>query len=130
VKSDPIADLLTRIRNALSAGHKKVSLPSSRFKKEVTRVLHEEGYIGNYIEVKNDVQAVLEIELKYFNEKPVIEEIDRVSTPGRRQYCSVEQLPKKRGGLGIYIVSTSKGVMSDHQARKIGQGGELICSVA
>jgi small subunit ribosomal protein S8 len=130
VVTDPIADMLTRIRNAQSAGHKKVNVPSSGIKKQIARVLQEEGYIANFAEVKDSVQPNLQIELKYFNGKPVIEEITRVSTSGRRQYRKVADLPKKRGGLGIYIVSTSKGVMSDHQARRVGQGGELICAIA
>lgn len=127
--TDPIADMLTRIRNAQGAKHLKVSMPSSRFKKEIARVLKEEGYVASYVELVGP-KPTLEIELKYYNGKPVIQEIDKVSTPGRQQYSSVEKLPKKRDGLGIFIVSTSQGVMSDHQARRIGQGGELICSVA
>lgn len=128
--TDPIADMLTRIRNAQAAKHKKVVIPASRIKREIARVLLEEGYIGKVVEIAHDVQPSIEVELKYYNGKPVIEEIDRISTSGRRRYCKLADLPKKRGGLGIYIVSTSKGVMSDHQARRVGQGGELICAVA
>ena len=128
--TDPIADMLTRIRNAQSALHKKVRMPSSKVKKEIARVLQEEGYIAGIAEIADPVQPKLEIELKYFNGKAVIEEIDRVSTSGRRKYSKAADLPKKRGGLGIFIVSTSRGVMSDHQARRIGQGGELICAIA
>jgi small subunit ribosomal protein S8 len=123
--------MLTCIRNAQKAGHVDVSMPGSKVKKEIARVLQEEGYVTSYVlkkEPKN--KSTLTVVLKYYEGEGVIEEIKRVSKPGLRRYMSVDELPKVRGGLGIYIVSTSKGLLTDHQARKAGQGGEVICLVA
>ncbi|MFW9605773.1 MAG: 30S ribosomal protein S8 [Pseudomonas sp.] len=125
---DPLADMLTRIRNAQMAEKTTVSMPSSKLKVAVANVLKSEGYVASF-EVTGDVQKQLSIELKYFEGKPVIEELKRVSRPGLRQYKGVEELPKVRGGLGISIVSTNKGVMTDRAARAAGIGGELLCTV-
>lgn len=127
--TDPIADMLTRIRNGQSAGKESVVLPSSKVKVAIAKVLKEEGYIIDFkTEVKGS-HSQLTIVLKYYNGKPVIEEVKRVSKPGLRIYKSKEELPKVLGGLGIAIVSTSKGVMTDRAARAMGHGGEVICTV-
>lgn len=125
---DTLADMFTRIRNAQMAEKQSVSMPSSKIKVSVANVLKEEGYIENY-SVEGDVKAVLTVELKYVDGKPVIEEIKRVSRPGLRQYKGTQSLPKVSGGLGVAIVSTSQGVMTDRAARKAGIGGEVICTV-
>jgi small subunit ribosomal protein S8 len=125
---DPLADMLTRIRNAQMAEKTVVSMPSSKLKAAVAKVLKDEGYIADF-QVSGDVKQQLSIELKYFEGKPVIEELKRVSRPGLRQYKGVEQLPKVRGGLGVSIVSTNKGVMTDRAARAAGVGGEVLCTV-
>ncbi len=125
---DPLADMLTRIRNAQMAEKSVVSMPSSKLKVAVANVLLNEGYISGF-QVNSDTNALLSIELKYFEGRPVIEELKRVSRPGLRQYKSVDQLPKVRGGLGVSIVSTNKGVMTDRAARAAGVGGEVLCTV-
>lgn len=125
---DPLADMLTRIRNAQMAEKSVVSMPSSKLKVAVASVLKNEGYITGY-QVSSDIKPLLSIELKYFEGRPVIEEVKRVSRPGLRQYKSVEDLPKVRGGLGVSIVSTNKGVMTDRAARAAGVGGEVLCTV-
>jgi len=125
---DPLADMLTRIRNAQMAEKTVVSMPSSKLKAAVAKVLKDEGYIADF-QVSGDIKQQLSIELKYFEGKPVIEELKRVSRPGLRQYKGVEQLPKVRGGLGVSIVSTNKGVMTDRAARAAGVGGEVLCTV-
>ncbi|MYM65162.1 30S ribosomal protein S8 [Pseudomaricurvus sp. HS19] len=125
---DPLADMLTRIRNAQQVGKFEVAMPSSKLKVNVARVLKDEGYIVDFA-VSEDVQPQLNIELKYFEGKPVIEELDRVSRPGLRSYAGKDALPSVRGGLGIAIVSTSKGVMTDRAARAQGVGGEVLCTV-
>ena len=125
---DPLADMLTRIRNAQMAEKTVVSMPSSKLKAAVAKVLKDEGYIADF-QISSEVKPQLSIELKYFEGKPVIEEVKRISRPGRRQYKSVEQLPKVRGGLGVSIVSTNKGVMTDRAARAAGVGGEVLCTV-
>ena len=122
--------MLTCIRNAQKAGHEVVNMPGSKVKAEIARVLKDEGYISEFSVKENASKKTLSIVLKYFEGNGVIDEIKRISKPGLRRYVSVEKLPKMRGGLGIYIVSTSKGLLTDHQARKMGQGGELICAVA
>lgn len=127
--TDPIADMLTRIRNGQSAGKESVVLPSSKVKVAIAKVLKDEGYITDFnTEVKGS-HSWLTVVLKYYNGKPVIEEVKRVSKPGLRIYKSKEELPKVLGGLGIAIVSTSKGVMTDRVARAMGHGGEVICTV-
>ena len=126
---DPIADMLTRIRNGKSAAKVSVAMPSSKQKVAIAKLLKEEGYIADY-KVSGDVKAELEVELKYFQGKPVVELIQRVSRPGLRIYKKRGELPKIMNGLGIAVVSTSKGVMTDRAARKAGMGGEIICYVA
>jgi Ribosomal protein S8 len=126
---DPIADMLTRIRNGQSAGKVSVAMPSSKQKVAIANLLKEEGYIVDY-KVSGETKVELEIELKYFQGKPVVELIQRVSRPGLRIYKKRDELPKIMNGLGIAIVSTSKGVMTDRAARKAGMGGEIICYVA
>jgi SSU ribosomal protein S8P len=125
---DPIADMLTRIRNAQMVGKTSVSMPASKLKKSIAGVLKSEGYIAEFA-VTDDVKAELNIELKYFEGKPVIAELDRISRPGLRSYVGKGELPSVRGGLGIAIVSTSQGVMTDRAARAAGVGGEIICTV-
>lgn len=126
---DPLADMLTRIRNAQMAGKAAVAMPSSKLKLAVVKVLAEEGYVGAHRVETNEGKSSLVIDLKYFDGKPVIAEIDRVSTPGLRAYSGVEGLPQVRNGLGIAIISTSQGVMTDRAARKAGVGGEVLCTV-
>lgn len=125
---DPLADMLTRIRNAQLVGKVDVTMPSSKLKINVARVLQDEGYIAGF-SVSEEVQPQLTVELKYFEDKPVIAELDRVSRPGLRNYTGKDGLPSVRGGLGIAIVSTSKGVMTDRAARAAGVGGEVLCTV-
>jgi len=125
---DPLADMLTRIRNAQMAEKSSVRMPSSKLKVAVAEVLKSEGYIGGY-QIEGEVKLTLSIDLKYFEGRPVIEEIKRVSRPGLRQYKAKDELPKVRGGLGISIVSTNRGVMTDRAARAAGVGGEVLCSV-
>lgn len=128
--SDPIADLLTRIRNAYMAGHKKVVIPASKIKLGIGEVLKKEGYINGIEKVDTDKGSQLEVELKYskFGRK-VIHEIKRVSKPSRRVYVGSKEIRKVKGGLGIAIISTSKGVVSDRIAKQEGVGGELLCTV-
>ena len=127
--NDPIGDMLARIKNSLLRNHKKVELPSSNFKIKIAEVLKNEGYINNYKVSSEDNKSKLEIELKYNYGSPVISTIQRVSKPGRRIFSSAESLPKINNGLGIAIVSTPKGVMTDIDARKQKIGGEIICKV-
>lgn len=125
---DPVADMLTRIRNAQQVGKTTVDIPASKLKVAVANVLKDEGYV-NGVSVSEDAKPVLTVELKYFQGKPVIAEIDRVSRPGLRNYAGKESMPSVRGGLGIAIVSTSQGVMTDRAARAAGVGGEVLCTV-
>ena len=127
--NDPIGDMLSRIKNSQSRNHKKVQLPSSNFKIKISEVLKNEGYIIDYKVSSDDKKPTLEIELKYNYGTPVISSIERVSKPGRRIFSSAQSLPKINNGLGIAIVSTPKGVMSDVDARKNKIGGEIICKV-
>ena len=126
--SDPIADMLTRIRNAQSAEKASVSMPASKQKQSIAQVLKDEGYIGDW-RVDDEVKRTLTIDLKYYEGKPVIEKIERVSRPGLRIYKSADELPTVIGGLGVAIISTSRGMMSDRAAREHGHGGEIICKV-
>jgi len=128
--SDPIADMLTRIRNGQSARKVSVSMPASKAKEAVAKVLQDEGYILGFATEGEGVQKELKVELKYFEGVPVIENIQRTSKPGLRIYRGKDELPKVLGGLGVSIVSTSAGVMSDRQAREKGIGGEVICVVS
>ena len=125
---DPVADMLTRIRNAHHRNKMDVSMPSSGVKVSIARVLAEEGYIDGF-SVSGDSKQILVLNLKYFEGKPVIVEIDRISKPSLRQYRGKNDLPKVRGGLGTAIVSTSRGVMTDRSARAAGIGGEVLCTV-
>lgn len=126
---DPIADMLTRIRNGQAAAKKNVNMPASKLKASIAQVLADEGFISGY-SVSDEVKATMTVELKYYQGRPVIDELKRVSRPGLRIYKKVDELPKVIGGLGVSIISTSKGVMSDRAARKAGFGGEVICTVA
>lgn len=128
--NDPIADMLTRIRNAQSVRKKTVSIPASRTKLAIAEVLKEEGYILNFREAGEGAGKELELELKYMGGKGVIDQLRRVSKPGRRLYFGAGELPRVQDGLGIAVVSTSKGVMSDARARQEGHGGEVLCTVA
>ncbi|MDP5208416.1 30S ribosomal protein S8 [Microbulbifer sp. 2205BS26-8] len=125
---DPLADMLTRIRNALARGKAEVTLPSSKLKVAVAKVLKDEGYVTD-LNISESAKPELTIVLKYFQGKPVIAELDRVSRPGLRAYSGKKALPTVRGGLGIAIVSTSRGVMTDRAARQAGVGGEVLCTV-
>ncbi len=128
--TDPLGDMLTRIRNAQMRGKGKVSTPASKIRKNVLDVLQNEGYIRGYAQVEYDGgKAEIEIELKYYDGSPVIKEIKRISKPGRRVYSSVGDLPRVHNGLGVSILSTSKGVMSDSEARNQNVGGEILCRV-
>jgi small subunit ribosomal protein S8 len=130
--TDPIADLLTRIRNAIMAGHKVVEAPASNLKKEIARILFEKGYILSYKVVEGEsVQGVLKIALKYNSKSkmPAIKEIQRASRPGLRKYTGVDDMPRVLNGLGIAIISTSKGLMTDKEAKKEKIGGEVLCYV-
>ncbi|WP_101760279.1 30S ribosomal protein S8 [Oceanicoccus sp. KOV_DT_Chl] len=126
---DPVADMLTRIRNAQMAGKATVVMPASKLKSSLATVLQDEGFIAGFHNESVDGKPSLVIELKYYQGKPVIVEIDRISRPGLRSYAGKNDLPKVRGGLGVAIVSTSKGVMTDRAARAAGIGGEVLCTV-
>ncbi len=128
--TDPIADMLTRIRNAQGAEKAEVRMPSSKAKAAVAQVLKDEGYIADFSVDQADGKPVMTVALKYFEGQPVIATIDRVSRPGRRMYKGKDELPRVQDGLGIAIVSTSKGVMTDRAARSAGLGGEVLCYVS
>ncbi len=129
--TDPIADYLTRLRNAIRANHRIVDVPASKVKKEITRVLHEKGYIQNYKFEENGPQGNIKIALKYnpSTKTPAIENLERISKPGLRKYAGAENLPRVLNGLGIAIVSTSRGIMTDKEARTLHIGGEVLCHV-
>jgi small subunit ribosomal protein S8 len=128
--TDPIADLLTRIRNGIQAHHERVELPSSKLKIEIAKILKSEGFISNYKVVDGEIQATLRIYLKYSEDgEPVIHGIERVSRPGRRVYRNKQEIPRVLGGLGLAIVSTSRGVLSGSDAARTGVGGEVLCQV-
>ena len=127
--TDPIADLLTRIRNANKMHHEKVSIPSSTLKLNILKVLKEEGFIADYVVIEDKKQNVIEVTLKYNNNEAVIKGLRRISKPGLRKYTDVDNLPKVLHGLGIAIISTSKGVMTDSEARKQKIGGEVLAYV-
>jgi small subunit ribosomal protein S8 len=126
---DPLSDMLTRIRNAQMAGKTGVEMPGSKLKAAVANVLKEEGYIADFNASNDGGKPRLAIELKYYQGKPVIAEIDRISRPGLRSYAAKDEMPSVRGGLGVAIISTSKGVMTDRAARAAGVGGEVLCTV-
>ncbi len=129
--TDPVADYLTRIRNAVKAKHRIVEIPSSNLKKDITKILYEKGYILNYKFEENDTQGNIKIALKYNpdTKEPAIRNLKRISTPGLRKYVSSKELPRVLNGLGIVILSTSQGVITDKEARQKGIGGEVICYV-
>ncbi len=127
--TDPIADYLTRLRNAISAGHRVVEVPASNLKKELTRILFEQGFILNYKFEQDGPQGTIKIALKYVNKVNAIKALERISTPGLRRYSSHKDLPRVLNGLGIAIISTSKGVMTDKEAREQNVGGEVLCYV-
>lgn len=128
--TDPIADMLSRIRNGIQARHERVEMPASKLKVEIARILKSEGFISNYKLVEDKVQGTLRIYLKYSEDgEPVIHGIERVSRPGRRVYRTKSDIPRVLGGLGLAIVSTSKGVLPGHEAAKSGVGGEVLCQV-
>ena len=129
--TDPVADMLTRVRNALRADHDKVSIPASNTKREIARILQEEGYVREVANVDQGPQGTIEIELKYVGpeRRSVIEGIERVSTPGRRVYCGKDELPLVLNGLGVAVISTSRGLWTDRQCREQGIGGEVLCKV-
>lgn len=127
--TDPISDMLTRIRNALSANKPDVSMGASKLRQSIAKVLQEEGYITSYSVNGTGAKAQLTIVLRYHEGKPAIEKVRRISTPGLRVYCGKDKLPKVMGGLGIALVSTSVGIMTDRAARKLGHGGEVLCYV-
>jgi small subunit ribosomal protein S8 len=129
--SDPISDYLTRIRNAMKAGHRVVEIPANNQKKAITKILLEKGYILNFKIEGEEKKPVIKIALKYngATKQPAIKNIERVSSPGLRKYAGVDELPRVLNGLGIAIISTSKGILSDKEARKENLGGEVICYV-
>jgi len=128
--TDPIADMLTRIRNALGAGHENVQIPSSGIKKEIARILSEEGYVQEYSVTERGSGQEIDVVLKYTGKrKPVITGLERVSTPGRRVYCQKDEVPIVLNGLGVAIVSTSQGLLTDQRCREAGVGGEVVCKV-
>jgi len=126
---DPLSDMLTRIRNAQMAGKTRVEMPGSKLKAAVAQVLKDEGYVADFAATAENGKARLAIDLKYFDGKPVIAEIDRVSRPSLRRYAGKDEIPSVRAGLGVAIVSTSRGVMTDRAARAAGVGGEVLCTV-
>ncbi|VAW81502.1 SSU ribosomal protein S8p (S15Ae) [hydrothermal vent metagenome] len=128
--TDPIADMLTRIRNGQRAGKVSVSMPSSKLKSSIARVLLDEGYIGAFSIEDESGKPTMNVDLKYYDGRPVIESLKRISRPGLRIYKANDEIPSVRGGLGVAIVSTSRGVMSDRAARAAGEGGEVLCYVS
>lgn len=127
--TDTIADFITRIRNAGSAGHKTVECPCSSLKMAVAAILKDQGYIADYEKIEDGLQGSIKVTLKYYNKQHVIKELIRISKPGRRIYMPADKLPRVRNGLGTAVISTSRGVLSDKQARKLNVGGEILLSV-
>jgi small subunit ribosomal protein S8 len=127
--TDPIADYLTRIRNALGAKRKRVDIPTSGLKRELTKLLVDQKYISGYTELTDSPQGTIRIQLKYQDAQPVIAGLQRVSTPGLRVYASASDIPRVLGGLGIAVISTSRGLMTDRQARAAKVGGEVLCEI-
>lgn len=127
--SDVIADLLTRIRNAGAARHKEVEVPYSKMKWAICQILKDQGYIDDFEKLDTNVQGTIKIKLKYYNRQPVIREIKRISKPGRRIYLGSKEIPRVKNGLGIAVLSTSRGIMTDKMARKLNIGGELLFTV-
>lgn len=129
IVSDQIGDFLTRIRNAATAGHKYVSSPRSKMKVEIAKILKDQGFIEDYEEVMEGPQGEIKVAIRYYKKQPSFNEIKRISKPGRRMYANTEEIPQVRNGLGIAILSTSKGIMSGKSAKKENVGGEVICTV-
>ncbi len=128
--TDPIADMLTRIRNANTVGHATVDIPASKMKKSIAGILADEGYIAGYEVIDDEKQGIIRVQMKYgANKEKVISGIKKISKPGMKVYAKADEVPKVLGGLGIAIISTSSGVISDKEARKLGVGGEVICYV-
>jgi small subunit ribosomal protein S8 len=127
--TDPVADYLTRLRNALQARHKRVDVPASNVKRELTKLLLANKFIAGYTELKEGPQGTLRIQLKYHDNRPVITGLKRVSTPGLRAYSASDKVPRVLGGLGIAVVSTSRGLMTDKEAREAKVGGEILCEI-
>ena len=128
--TDPVADFLARLRNAQAAGHRYADVPASKLKRAMTQILLEKGFVKNYLNVEDGKQGFLRIFLKYDeNEEPVIRMLERISKPGLREYAGADKLPRVKNGLGIAIISTSRGVMSDKEARRVGVGGEVVAHV-
>ena len=127
--TDPVADYLTRVRNALRAKHKRVDIPASNLKRELTKLLVDQNYVASFTEFKEGPQGTLRVQLKYHDAEPVIAGLRRVSTPGLRVYASAGDVPRVLGGLGIAVVSTSRGLMTDKQARAAHVGGEVLCEI-
>jgi len=127
--TDPVADYLTRLRNAIQAGQKRLDIPASNLKRELTKVLLEHGFIGSYSEVKDTHQGTIRIQLKYSDGRSSISGLRRVSRPGLRKYVSVDAAPRVLGGLGVAVLSTSKGLLTDKQARQAKVGGEVLCEI-
>lgn len=127
--TDPIADMITRIKNGAQAGHVSVDIPASKMKLAIADILKREGYIKAYKAIDDGKQGIVRVTLKYYESKPAISGIKRISKPGRRVYKGVRDIPRVRNGLGINILSTSKGIMTDHKAREMGLGGEILISV-
>lgn len=131
VTTDPVADYLTRVRNALKARHKHVDIPASKLKRAITQILVDKGYVRNYLNIDDGKQGLLRVYLKYDREgRPVIQQLKRASRPGLRYYTRAEKLPRVKNGLGVAIVSTSRGVMTDKEARRVHVGGEVLAFVA
>ncbi|KGF09281.1 MAG: 30S ribosomal protein S8 [Clostridiales bacterium] len=128
--TDPIADMLTRIRNANTVGHETVDIPASKIKKSIAEILLEEGYIKGFEEIDDNKQGIIKIDMKYgANKERVISGIKKISKPGLKVYAKADQVPRVLGGLGVAIISSSKGVVSDKKARELGVGGEVICYI-
>lgn len=130
MQTDPVSDYLTRLRNAQQAGHRRVDVPASKLKRAMTKILVDKGYVNNFIDITDNKQGVLRLFLKYdAYGQPVIKKLSRVSKPGLRKYCGADEIPSSYNGLGIVILSTSNGVMTDKEAKKLKIGGEILCSI-
>lgn len=128
--TDPIADFLTRIRNAQQAGHRRLDIPASKVKRAMTKILLDKGYIERYLDIDDGKQGLIRIFLRYDHYGlPVIKSMERISKPGLRKYCGASEIPRVRNGLGVAIMTTSKGLMTDKEARKLGVGGEILCYI-
>lgn len=127
--TDPISDFLTRVRNAAKAKHKRLELPCSNMKLEIARILKEQGYIADYEKVEDNKQGILRVTLRYYNGKAPFDKITRVSRPGIRRYTSAAEAPRVRNGLGVAILSTPKGILTDKEARRQNVGGEVLCTI-